>query len=331
MADFVFLGEDENQFERVFALGRKEKILSLGNCVNGLITKQKLNEYKRELIGVKYAFCTWGMPRFTAEEIKTYLPALECLFYAAGSVQNFAREFLDCGVRVFSAACVNAIPVAEAVFAQITLANKGFFQTLNKRTYAEKLSASLQFKGNFSTTVGLIGMGAIGTRVAEKLKALDVRVLAYDKFLSAEEIKARGAEKAELAKLFEESDVISNHLADNESTRGMLDYSLFSRMKDCAVFLNSGRGRQVNEADLIRALNEKKNRFAVLDVTFPEPPEADSPLLTMENVLLTPHIDGSWGNEAVRMADCMIQTFLAIGAGDAPATEVTKAMLSKMA
>lgn len=125
--------------------------------------------------------------------------------------------------------------------------------------------------------------------------------------------------------------MISNHLADNGKTRGMLDYSLFSHMKKNAVFINSGRGRQVVEADLARALEEERGRFAILDVTFPEPPDENSPLLSMKNVLLTPHIDGSWGNEVVRMADCMIESFEEIMAGKSPKTEVTEAMLATMA
>lgn len=330
MAEILFLGENEGHLKNVFALGRRERIEAFGACA-GTLCLGELEAHKEELKDVKYIFSTWGMPALTREQIRTYFPSLTCVFYAAGSVQAFAREFLECGVRVFCAASVNAIPVAETVFAQITLANKGFFQTLNKTTYDEKLKTSLEFRGNFATTVGLIGMGAIGTLVAEKLKALSVRVVSYDKFLSAEQIKERGAEKVELYELFEMSDVISNHLADNGHTRGMLDYNCFSRMKQNAVFINSGRGRQVVEGDLIRALTEEQNRFAVLDVTFPEPPAAGSPLYSMKNVLLTPHIDGSWGNEVVRMADCMIETFEALKAGKQPKTEVTLNMLSTMA
>lgn len=331
MSEIVFLGEDEKQTARVFALGRRERIQSLGGCAEGLIKKGDLEARKRELADAKYAFCTWGVPEFTREEIARYLPSLKCVFYAAGSVQGFARGFLQSGVRVFSAACVNAVPVAETVFAQITLANKGFFHTLGSSSYAEKLERTLQFQGNFATTVGLVGLGAIGSMVAEKLKALSVRVIAYDKFANNEKYISLGAEKADLNTLFSESDVISNHLADNGQTRGMLDYSLFSHMKKNAVFINSGRGRQVAEADLARALEEERGRFAILDVTFPEPPEENSPLLSIENVLLTPHIDGSWGNEVVRMADCMIESFEEIRAGKSPNTEVTEAMLATMA
>ena len=73
-------------------------------------------------------FSTWGMPVFSEEEIRRCFPRLECVFYAAGSVQSFARPFLNCGVKVISAWAANAIPVAEFTVAEIILANKGFYR-----------------------------------------------------------------------------------------------------------------------------------------------------------------------------------------------------------
>ncbi len=331
MKEIVFLGNDEAAIRRVFGLGQLERVHALGNVLESVINGKNPERYRSELATVKYAFSTWGMPNFTVEEIKEYFPSLECVFYAAGSVQAFARNFLACGVRVFSAWTVNAIPVAETVFAQITLCNKGFFHTLGCAGYDEKLRAALPFSGNFAANVGLIGAGMIGSMVAEKLKMLSVNVFVYDPFLSDERAKQLGVQKLPLQELFARCDVISNHLADNEQTRGMLGYDCFSRMKERAVFINSGRGRQVDEQSLVRALKEVPTRFAVLDVTYPEPPEVNSELYSMKNVLLTPHIDGSWGNEVVRMADCMIDAFLSVKAGKSSACEVTKQMLATMA
>ena len=75
----------------------------------------------------EFIFSTWGMPVFTSEEIKEYFPSLKCVFYGAGSVQFFARPFLENGIKVFSAWGANAVPVAEYTVAQILLANKGYF------------------------------------------------------------------------------------------------------------------------------------------------------------------------------------------------------------
>lgn len=75
----------------------------------------------------EYIFSTWGMPAFSEDEIKALLPSLKAVFYAAGTVQSFARPFLNSGVKVFSSFAANAVPVAEYTVAQIVLANKGFF------------------------------------------------------------------------------------------------------------------------------------------------------------------------------------------------------------
>ena len=145
----------------------------------------------------------------------------------------------------------------------------------------------------------------IGKMVINRLKTqLDrIEVLVFDPFLSDERAEKLGVEKCSLERIFSECSVISNHLANNAQTKGMLNGKLFSLMQDYATFLNTGRGAQVVEADMIKALLDVPTRAAVLDVTFPEPPEADSPLYTAPNVFLTPHIAGSLGNEVHRMAE----------------------------
>ena len=103
-------------------------------------------------------------------------------------------------------------------------------------------------------------------------------------------------------------------------------------MKDNAVFINTGRGAQVDVDGLIEALKEKPSRFAVLDVTDPEePPNDNHEFYQMGNVLITPHIAGSSGNEVHRMAELMLEAFRAVKSGNSTHTEVTLDMLSKMA
>ena len=179
--------------------------------------------------------------------------------------------------------------------------------------------------------IGVIGAGAIGKLVIEKLTGFDNEVLVFDPFLTEEQISSLGGKKATLKKIFSECIVISNHLADKEETKGILNYSLFSLMPKNAVFLNTGRGAQVNESDLVRALAEDKSRIAILDVTHPEPPEENHPFYTMDNIILTPHFAGSSGNEVERMAIFMIDEFERVKNGVAPLYEVTIEMLERMA
>lgn len=111
----------------------------------------------------------------------------------------------------------------------------------------------------------------------------------------------------------------------------MLNYRLFSRMKNNAVFINTGRGAQVVEEDLVRALREQPDRTAVLDVTMPEPPQPGHPFYEMPNVFLTPHIAGSTGDEVHRMAEYMLACCESVLATGQAEYEVDLAMLETMA
>ena len=287
-----------------------------------------------ELREAEYAFSTWGMPVLTQEEIAALLPNLKALFYAAGSVQAFARPFLDRGVRIFSAWAANGVPVAEVTAAEIILANKGYFQTMHKGNGAvwTEHDRAKPHPGNFGTKVGVIGAGMIGSMVIEKLRDTDLEVLVFDPFLSPERARALGAEKVEsLPELFRRCHVISNHLANNAQTVNMIDKRCFDAMEDNGVFINTGRGQQVVEADMIAALKEKPGRAAVLDVTWPEPPAPGSELYTMENVILTPHTAGSIGNEVARMGEYMLDEFIRLFYGKPVRYEVTREMLATMA
>lgn len=280
-------------------------------------------------------FTTWGFPEFTEEEIDRYFPDLKIVFYAAGSVQYFARPFLNKGIKVVSSWMANAVPVAEYAVSQIILANKGFFQSCVMYNSKENNKISKQyadkFPSNYNTNVGILGVGAIGAMVAEKLKAFNLNIYVYDPYLSDEKAEKLGVKKESLEFIFKNCQTISNHIANIPATVGMLDYSLFSLMKDNATFINTGRGAQVKENDLIRALKEKPERTAVLDVTFPEPVENDSEFHTLKNVFLTPHIAGSSGNECQRLGEYTTNEALKYLNNKPLSYEVTLKMLETMA
>lgn len=294
-----------------------------------------LEERSGELGDVSFVFSTWGMPALNEEQIAACFPGLKALFYAAGSVQHFALPFLSRGIRVFSAAEANAVPVIEYTLAQILLANKGFFGA--SRLYgagrqAEAKEYSRAFPGNFDTPVGIIGAGKIGRGLIARLKDYRLKVSLFDPFLDASAAASLGARKCEtLEELFSSCFVISNHLADKEETRGMLRYKHFSLMDDHGVFINTGRGRQLVEADLVRAFSEKPGRTALLDVTYPEPVEKGHPFFKMDNVILSPHLAGSGGRETIRMGDYMAEEFERFLDGEPLRYEVTVPMLSTLA
>ena len=226
------------------------------------------------------------------------------------------------------------MPVAEMAVAQIILANKGYFLA-NRIFHAEgKRAARAAFQkcnGNYGETVGIIGAGMIGKLVIEMLKAYRLKVLVFDPFLPDENVRELGVEKSDLPTLFARCFTVSNHLANNEQTKGMLSYDLFARMRENAVFINTGRGAQVVEDDLVRILRERPDLTALLDVTMPEPPADGHPFYTLPNCLLTPHIAGSAGDEVARMGEYMCRE-LAAYLGEQPCRyEVTEQMLKTMA
>ena len=281
----------------------------------------------------EYVFSTWGMPQFTEEEIRKYLPGLKAVFYGAGTVQMFARPFLRCGVKVFSAWAANAVPVAEYAVSQILLANKGYFSLsrMMKTDVAAARSQVSAYPGNYGADIGLIGCGMIGSLTAEMLRSYRLRVWAYDPFLTDEHAEALGVTRCTLPELFARCRVVSNHLANNAQTQGMLQHEHFASMPENGVFINTGRGAQVVEPDLVRALTERPDLTAVLDVTFPEPPEAGHAFYTLPNCILTPHIAGSIGDEVVRMAEYMAEECHAWLTHTPPRYEVTASMLATMA
>ena len=279
----------------------------------------------------EFIFTTWEMPTFSEEEIKEFLPSLKAVFYGAGSVQYFARPFLNCGVKIFSAWAANAVPVAEYTVAQILLSNVSFFKTMRYTDHDKAREMFDKFPGNYGVKVGIIGAGTIGKLVIEKLKDYDLEVLVFDPFLSDQKARELGVKKCDLETLFANCQVVSNHLANNTETKGMLNRALFDKMLHFATFINTGRGAQVVESDLISVLKERPDLTALLDVTEPEPPEGNSELYTLPNCILTPHIAGSWGLEIRRMGEYMKKEYEKFINGQPTKYEVTLEMLKTMA
>lgn len=330
----IFLCNDASVIAKVFPNSTVQAIAGLCELDETVYSKADLLASPECFADVEIIFSSWGMPVLEEEEIRAALPALKCVFYAAGSVQAFARPFLNCGVNVFSAWAANAVPVAEMTVAQIILANKGYF--LSSRVYHTEGRAEAQkvfslCKGNYGETVGVIGAGMIGKLVIQMLQAYRLKVLVFDPFLSDGDALCLGVEKCDLDRLFSESFVVSNHLANNAQTVGMLRYQLFARMRPNAVFINTGRGAQVIEDDLVRILREREDLTALLDVTDPEPPMEGHPFYSLKNCILTPHIAGSAGNEVQRMGIYMLSELEHYLKGESCAYEVHAKMLKTMA
>ncbi len=323
----AFVTDIPENINKVYSHETQEKLKGMFDFYDCIITKNQIEKLK----DAECVFTTWGFPSYTEEQIQNFFPKLKIIFYGAGSVQYFAEPFLKKGVKIVSAWRANSIPVIEYSISQIVLANKGFFRLSVMKNCSESKKYFKTFPGNYNVKIGLIGLGAIGSGVAEKLKDYNFEVLAYDPYASAEKAKQLNVRLTDLKEIFSVCQTISNHCANLPETVGLLNYDLFSKMLENATFINTGRGAQVVEEDLVRALNEQPNRTAVLDVTFPEPPKEDSSLYTLPNVFLTPHIAGSAGNECERMGDYMLEEAMCFLQNKQLNHEVSLNMLKTMA
>lgn len=330
----MILCENQKNFTDVYAPCVTERLKVLAGTEPVRYTKADILATPERFADTKIIFSTWGMPAFTKEEIKAYLPSLKCVFYAAGTVQAFARPFLECGVRIFSAWAANAIPVAEYAVAQIILAGKDFYCQSRLLSHGDRKAAAGRrggHFGNYRKRIGLLGCGMIGSRVAEMLRSYDLDLYVFDPFLPEEKANMLGVTLCSLEDIFASCSVVSNHLANNEKTKDMLRYPHFSSMPEYATFINTGRGAQVDEDGLVRALTERPDLCAVLDVTYPEPSPAGHPFYSLPNCFLTPHIAGSLGGEVVRMAEYMADEYALFSEGKPCRYEVTLKMLEIMA
>jgi D-3-phosphoglycerate dehydrogenase len=158
-----------------------------------------------------------------------------------------------------------------------------------------------------------------------------MNVIAWDPFVKDDVFEQHGVERVtDLSQLFRRSDFVSAHLPLNNDTRGLLNYALFSVMKPTAYFINTGRGPTHLEADLIRALNEKKLAGAGLDVMEVEPTAPDNPLHQMDNVVLTPHSASVSDISDVERRRRVGQEIAAVLLGRMPHSVVNKEVLEKV-
>lgn len=330
----VFLAEAADEtIGKVYDAANQAALDELVEWLPVPVNRANIAALGEQLAEVEVAFATWGIPMLTEAEIRQFLPRLQIVFYGAGTVKHFAPAYFASGVRVVSAWAANAVPVAEYTVAQIILANKGFFAVARPGLFndAAARARASQYPGNYRAKVGLLGAGMIGRKVIELLRSYQLEIAVFDPFLPEEQARLLGVRKAELNDIFASCDIISNHLANVPETVGLLTGQHFRLMLPHAAFINTGRGQQVDEHGLAEAMAQCPTRTALLDVTYPEPLPADSPLLALPNVWITPHIAGSMSGEVARMGAYMAEECARYVDGRPLRYEVTADMLATMA
>jgi D-3-phosphoglycerate dehydrogenase len=206
------------------------------------------------------------------------------------------------GIPVVNVPDVFTEEVADQAFALLLAVNRKVVYCHQMAT-SGKWSQTIAGMGSVpkinGKTLGLVAFGNIAKAVARRAKGFNLKILAYDPFVTPEQMAELGVESASLERVFQESDFISAHAPHSKATHHLIGKALFDQMKPSAIFVNTGRGPVVDEEALIAALREGKLAGAGLDVLEQEPPDPNNPLLSMPNVTVTPHVAAQSNESAV--------------------------------
>lgn len=297
----------EGPYERIYGPQERKDIDDLVDICAPPQTPETVAGEADLLAEMDVMFSGWGAPKLT-EEFLAAAPKLRVVFYGAGSVRNVVTEASwDRGVRITSAYAANAVPVSEYTLSQILFCLKHGWRYVQQTKRDRRWGHPVPVPGAYRSTVGIISLGMIGRLVCELLKSFDLDVLAYDPYVDATDAANLGVQLVSLEELFKRCEVVSCHTPNLPETRGMLTGGHFASMKPDAAFINTARGAVVREQEMLDVLAERPDLTAVLDVTYPEPPAAESPIWTLENVIVTPHIAGSMDRECNRMGRYMVE------------------------
>jgi len=250
----------------------------------------------------------WGCPPLDSAVLAA-APRLRAVVHTAGSVRtHITQGCWDRGIEVASAASANALPVAEYTVAMILLTGKRVLERARDLRATRQRDAWLTTPrevGNFGRTVGILSASLIGRRVIELLRPYDLRVLLHDPYVTDADAAALGVAAVGIGELFARSDVVSVHTPLLPATLGLVSRELIAAMRPGAVLINTARGAVVDQDALVEAAAGGRIR-AVLDVTDPEVLPPEHPLWDTDNVLITPHLAGSQGNEWERLAELAV-------------------------
>jgi len=181
--------------------------------------------------------------------------------------------------------------MAEYTIAMMTALSRNLY-SIEKNSREKIWDSNITQDQIFGKTVGILGLGSIGSETARYSKLLGMRVIGAKRSKSDMEYVDKVYGQNEMDMVFSQSDFVVNVLPYTDETHRIIDYKYFNKMKSESYYINIGRGKTTNEEDLIRILKEKKIKGAALDVFYNEPLPQDSPLWDMENVIITPHISG---------------------------------------
>ena len=220
------------------------------------------------------------------------------------------------GVLVLNAPGANAISAAEHTIALLLGVSREIAKSdasTRAGRWERKRMKPIDLAGR---TVGIVGLGRVGSRVAKRLRAFDMRVIAYDPYITPQRFTEQGAAPVDLETLLRSADVVTFHVPENAETFHMLNRETIQLLKPTAIVINAARGGVVDQEALADALAEGRIAGAGVDV-FPAEPCTESPLFAQPNAVLTPHIGGSSAEALAAVGEVISTTTLAALRGEA--------------
>lgn len=283
--------------------------------------REKINDYD-------IVFTGWGSPRI-GKDVLEGGHRLKMLLHTGGTVGPYVDQTtFDEGVKVISANDVYAKSTAEGVLTYI-LASLRQVPYWDSEVRAGNWHGTYKNYGLFNRKVGLVGLGAITQHLIPLLKPFSVDILVYSSHLSDEDAKALGVRSASLEEIFSTADIVSLHSALTDKNEGMVNRELMELMRPETLFVNAARAGLVEEDALIDLLSQNRF-FAALDVYHQEPLATDSPLRSMPNTLLMPHMAGPTTDQYPYAVHLLIDELIRFQNSEALEHEITLERYKRM-
>jgi phosphoglycerate dehydrogenase-like enzyme len=314
----------------ILAPSTEKELAELGT-VDGAVQRITVNNMPTLLAGATVCLTGWDISPLT-EEMLADAPRLQLIAHTAGTVRRLLpRSIYGSRIRVTQATAAMATAVAEHIIAQALLAVQSLHQydrDMRAGGWPPRWELRRHLLG--ARTVGIWGLGRVGSATAQLFRAFGCRVIATDPTLDAAAARQMGVETMPLEELFRQSEIVCVLAPVLDSTRGMIDAAMLARLRDGAVFINSGRGVLVDDTALLAELRSGRIS-AALDVYPAEPLPADSPFRALPNVILSPHVGGHTIDSHFRQGQAMVDEIRRFLAGEPLQFEVTAENESRLA
>jgi D-3-phosphoglycerate dehydrogenase len=217
-------------------------------------------------------------------------PKLKLIIRGGVGTDNIDKEAAKAkGVTVKNTPKASSVAVAELAFALMIAIPNRLIEAHNSTKEGKFLKNELKRTELMGKTLGLIGVGRIGTEMAKRARAFGMNVIGYDKV----EVKSEFVEMKPLDEVLAKADYLSMHTPLTDETKGMINKAAIAKMKDGAAIVNTGRGKCIVEEDMVEALKSGKIKAYATDVWYSDPPDPSCPLLKAPNVIMSPHLGAS--------------------------------------